>query len=74
MQNEIIKMIEELSAEELTDVDQDLLSTDVLDSFGIVNLIVMLEEKYGIEIDVEYVTPDNFRSVRNIADLIKKFI
>ncbi len=74
MQNEIIKMIEELSAEELTDVDQDLLSTDVLDSFGIVNLIVMLEEKYGIEIDVEYVTPDNFRSVRNIADLIQKFI
>ena len=74
MEIKIKDMIEELCGEYVEDDNQDLLATDVLDSFSMVNLVIMIEEEYGIEIDAEYVTPDNFRSVKTIADLVNDIL
>lgn len=49
------------------DHDEDLLSSDLLDSQGIVNLVAFLEERFGIEIGDEDLVPDNFRSVSSIV-------
>lgn len=54
---------------ELSD-DLDLLEADVLDSLGILTLVDFLESTFGIAVEPEDVTLDNFETVRAIADLV----
>lgn len=67
------EIVEEFLVQELGvggpgfDHDEDLLSSDLLDSQGIVNLVAFLEERFGIEIGDEDLVPDNFRSVSAIV-------
>ncbi|HEV2370666.1 MAG TPA: acyl carrier protein [Streptosporangiaceae bacterium] len=49
------------------DLDLDLIENRVLDSLGFVNFLYMLEEQTGAEISLEDVTPEDFRTVRNIT-------
>ena len=46
---------------------QPLLSTQLLDSIGVVDLIVQLEEKFGVHFDLQHVTPERFNTVELIA-------
>lgn len=51
--------------------DEDLLAKGIIDSFDIVNIVVELEDAFGIEIDAEYVIPENFKSVDAITELVE---
>ncbi len=55
----------------LTD-DLDLYENNVLDSFGIIALISFLIEDMGINISVDEMDPENFKSVNAICDFIEK--
>ena len=55
---------------EVPSVETDLLATGALDSMGFVELLVSLEESYGIEISLDNVEIDNFRSIRRIAGFV----
>ena len=44
----------------------------MLDSFDIVQLVVSLDNEYGISIDGTDILPENFSSVKNISELIIK--
>ena len=48
----------------------DLIESGVLDSINLVTLISLLEEKYGIEITMDYLVPENFESVEAIWGLV----
>lgn len=50
--------------------DDPLLNRRLLDSLGVVKTLVFCEEKFGIEIPDEEVIPENFESVRALAQLI----
>ncbi|RTL52927.1 MAG: acyl carrier protein, partial [Bradyrhizobiaceae bacterium] len=50
--------------------DTDLLDEGLLDSLMLVDLIFRLEERYGVRLGGDQVSPGNFRSVRTIADLV----
>ncbi len=52
--------------------DQDLLAAEVLDSLGITELVAFLEAKFGISIDDEDLTPENFRTVDGIAAFVSR--
>jgi acyl carrier protein len=49
------------------DPDLDLIENRILDSLGFVNFLYLLEERTGREIDLESVTPDDFRTLRKLA-------
>jgi acyl carrier protein len=49
----------------------DLVEAEVIDSLGIVQLISLLEEKYGITINDDDLDPENFRSVELIATFVE---
>lgn len=51
--------------------DTDLLAAGLLDSFDIVNLVSLLEDTFGIEIDPRYIVPENFRTISAIAVLME---
>ena len=55
--------------------DDDLLiGTGVVDSTGILEVIMFLEERFGIHIDDDDLIPKNFGSVRMITEfLLRKF-
>lgn len=48
------------------DYDLDLIENRILDSLGFVNFIYVLEEQTGSEIDMETLTPNDFRTLNII--------
>lgn len=72
MNEEIMAMLAELRPEFDFGDSDDFVMDGLLDSFDIISLSNMLEEKYGITIDGLDIVPENFASVEAIAALVKK--
>lgn len=55
-----------------SDVTEDypLLDNHVVDSFGMLTLISLIEEEFSVEIDDEDIVPDNFRTIGSIASFV----
>jgi acyl carrier protein len=58
-----------LSAEELPD-DFDLHGSGVIDSFGLIELIAAIEERFDISVDFEELDPDELTSIGPLARFI----
>ena len=72
MNEKIIGILTELRPEfDFTESDNFVMD-GLLDSFDIVSLTNMLEEKYNITIDGLDIVPENYASVEAIAGLVKK--
>ena len=52
-------------------VETDLFKEGIIDSFGLVNLLFLIERRWGIKISVDQLELDNFRSVKSIASFIE---
>jgi acyl carrier protein len=50
--------------------ETDLLETGLLDSMGLVDLLVHIEKTFGLSIGVEELDFDHFRSVTTIAAMV----
>lgn len=72
MNEQIMAMLNELRPEfDFTDSD-DFVMDGLLDSFDIISLVSMLEERYGCKVDGLDIVPENFASIDSIIDLMKK--
>ena len=72
MNEQIMAMLAELRPEFDFVESNDFVMDGLLDSFDIVSLTNMLEEKYSITIDGLDIVPENYSSVDAIANLVKK--
>ena len=70
--NEILAMLAELRPEFDFNDSKDFVIDGLLDSFDIISLVSMLEEKYKVKIDGLDIVPENFTSTEAILALIKK--
>lgn len=52
--------------------DEDLLASDILDSLGIMELVAFLEEKEGIRVTDDDLTPENFQTVDSIVVFVER--
>jgi D-alanine--poly(phosphoribitol) ligase subunit 2 len=52
--------------------DVDLLETGLIDSIGLVELILQLEDRFGVSLPMDTLEIDDFRSINRIADLITR--
>ena len=59
-------------AEEQIGLDDGLRTVIGLDSVGFVELRVICEQKFNVEINDEDYTPENFTSIRLLANLIDR--
>ena len=50
--------------------DTDLLDEGLLDSLLLVDLIFQVEDRYGIKLGSDHVSPSNFRNVSSIVNLV----
>lgn len=53
-------------------VEQPLLESGIMTSFGIVEMVSYLEQNFGVTIDDYDVVPENFQTVRSIAHLVEQ--
>ncbi len=44
----------------------------IVDSVGVLNLVLFVEETFGIQVEDREVTPDNFDSVSKLSDYIHR--
>ena len=51
--------------------DDNLFETGALDSTGVMDLIMFIQEKFGVTIEVEEVIEENFESIRAVKKMIK---
>ena len=52
--------------------DASFLEEGIVDSVGIMELVLFIEENFGLTVDDEDLTPDNFDSVDRLAEYIKR--
>jgi acyl carrier protein len=50
--------------------ETDLLDGGYLDSLMLMELVVTLEEQYGVSVGSDEVSPQNFRSIRSLASFV----
>jgi acyl carrier protein len=58
----------------ITDIDpgDNLLAKGIVDSHGVMELVAFLEERYGISVRDEDLTPENFESVARIDEFVAR--
>lgn len=72
MNDQIFAILKELRPEfDFTDSD-DFIMDGLLDSFDVISLVSLLEEKNDIKIDGLDIVPENFASVDAMIKLVEK--
>jgi acyl carrier protein len=51
--------------------DEPLLSSQLIDSIGVVDLVVNLEKEFKVAIDINSISETNFNTVQDIARFIE---
>lgn len=54
--------------------DEALLSSGLIDSFSLVDLSLLIEDRYGVRIEDTELNPDSFDSLAQLAALIQSRI
>jgi acyl carrier protein len=52
--------------------EEDLLEQGIIDSLGIMKLVVFMEEAFGIEIADDDIVPENFQSLSSMAAFVEQ--
>lgn len=56
------------------DPNEDLLEQGIIDSLGIMKLILFMEETYGIAVADEEIVPENFQTVNMMVRFVEQKI
>jgi len=54
--------------------DENLFSSSVIDSFGLIDLVVYIEKEFSIDIDFEDLNEDNFSTINSITSFIENSV
>ena len=69
VKSQVIEIIDELCMEDVSDMmDEDLFDAGVLDSMGTVELIVELENRFGIRVPVSEFGRDDWNTANKIVE------
>jgi methoxymalonate biosynthesis acyl carrier protein len=52
--------------------DEDLFAAGVVSSLFALELVVYLEKEYGVEVEGECLSIDNFRTIRRIEEMVRE--
>lgn len=74
MKERVLKVLEEYNVALIEGLDKDLLASGLIDSFDVVKIVIELEDEFDISIDVDSITPESFRCVNSIIELISKYV
>ena len=74
IKSKVVEIIKNLVNELPDNYDNiDLFISGILDSLAVMQMIGEIDDAFGIELDVDDVTADNFNTVEHIVKLIDKY-
>ncbi len=65
--------LEKETQSKVTDENQNLIQTGILDSFSMIRLLGFIEKEIGVTVNMENLSADNFNSLANIIDAIQSY-
>jgi acyl carrier protein len=65
------EIVTDHAAESIT-ADEDLIKGGIVDSLAVTQLVDFVESRYGIQVGDSDLVPDNFRSLRQLADYVDR--
>ena len=72
VKEQINAILKEIKPNKNLEEVQNIIDGSFLDSFEIMNLIMVLSETFGIDIDFEEITAENFNSVDAMASMVER--
>ncbi|HXE44387.1 MAG TPA: phosphopantetheine-binding protein [Conexibacter sp.] len=60
------------SAIDAIPVDEDLLASGIVDSHGVMQLVGFLQDRYGVTVRDDALTPENFQTIAAIAAFVER--
>ena len=73
LKEDLVKYIQtNMAADAVIDASTPLIDRGILDSMGLMQVIMFVEEKTGIRIPDDEVLPDNFQTVGSIEALVDR--
>lgn len=73
IRKKIVKIVKEISGAKKVSLDSLLKKDLAIDSLGMVNIILSIEEELGIELDEADLDPSFLNKVSDIIELVKKY-
>ena len=70
LHDQLTKLFREKLYLDVPSLDTDLVDAGLLDSLQFVQLLLQLEEDFGMHVAMEDLDIDHFRSIRSIADFV----
>jgi acyl carrier protein len=67
------ELLHDHNQNKLQDEDQ-LIEKGIIDSLGIMTLLVFLEEKFSIQVSGDDLVPENFSSITAISSLTERYL
>lgn len=71
---QILNLLKEIKPNKNLETVTNIIDGSFLDSFEIMNLIVILSETFGIDIDFEEITAENFNSVDAMVAMVERLM
>lgn len=71
LNDEIIRLFYERMNLSVPSYEADLFETGIMDSLTFVDLVLNLEQQFGLRIAADELEPDDFRSVEKIAGFVR---
>ncbi|MDE7417797.1 MAG: hypothetical protein K2N44_16085 [Lachnospiraceae bacterium] len=72
MKERLLELIKGIQPYEEIDYDTPLMGGDILDSFGLAELIVDLQEEFALDIPEDMITEEYFQTIETIEAMIEK--
>lgn len=68
---ELLKLLAEIRPDVDFENEEALIDDGILDSFDVVSIISEIDDKFGVQIRITELDPENFNSVQSIWSLIQ---
>lgn len=70
--DQVLQILKEIKPTVSLENVTDIIDGGYLDSMELMSLIATLSDTFGIEIDIDWISPENFNSVDAMAEMIAK--
>lgn len=71
VKEKLVEVIQKINPYEEFDDNTDLIEEELLDSLSIVNMVSQIEKELCVEIPLEKMKVDNFRSINTILSMLE---
>ncbi|MGJ0112852.1 phosphopantetheine-binding protein [Campylobacter molothri] len=71
---EVKQLFEEIGKSDIDENCCDFIEEGIIDSLAIMSLIGAIEQKYDLEIDFDYMVPENFKNFNVVKNMIEELL